>query len=124
LQGVRPIPLSIVGVLLTALHSYPASAEIHLEGPIEDVRLEASDATVEEILTALGTRFHLHHRGTALNRPVTATYKGPLRRVLARVLEGYDYIIGSNGADIDVLVLGAGLPREASPAMIIRRRAD
>ena len=121
MRGIRPIPLSIVGMLLVALHSYPARAQIRVQGPVEDVRLEAGDATVEEILAALRERFDLGYRGTALNRRVTATYEGPLRRVLARVLKGYDYVIKTNGANIEVIVLSAGSPREASPVPILHR---
>jgi hypothetical protein len=125
MRGIRSIPLSIVGVLLAVLHSYPVCAQIRVQGPVEDIRLEAHDATVEEILAVLGERFELRFRGTAANRRITATYKGPLRRILARVLEGYDYVIEPRGANIDVIILSDGSPRVVMPpAPIVRRRPD
>jgi hypothetical protein len=37
------------------------------------------------------------------------------------VLKGYDYVIKTNGANIEVIVLSAGSPREASPVPILHR---
>jgi hypothetical protein len=124
MRSICSKPLLIAGVLLAALHSDPAWAQIRLQGPAENIRLEAGDVTVEEILAALRTRFDVHYRGTALNRRVTVTYEGPLRLVLGRVLEGYDYVIKPNGTNIEVIVLSTGSPREAAPVPILRRRAD
>ena len=97
-----------------------------MQGNVENVRLEASEATATEILTALGERFELRFRGTTASRRITAIYEGPLRRILARVLEGYDYVIEPHGANIEVIVLSTGAPRAAvpAPAPIVRRRAD
>ena len=129
-QAVRtlsPKALSIVGLILAALHPSSARAEVSVQGPATDVRVEAHDATVADILTALGGRFELHFRGLPAGRPVTATFAGPLRRVLARVLDGYDYVIESQGNGVEVIVLGAGAPRPALPAVpatIVTRRVD
>jgi len=83
------------------------------------------DATVEEIFAALRAHFAVYYHGTALNRRVTATYEGSLRKVLASVLTGYDYVIEPKGDHIEVVVLGTGAPRAAvPPPPIVRRRAD
>ena len=99
-----------------------------MQGPLEDVRLEASNATATEILAALSERFELRVQGATANRRITGTYEGPLRHVLARILVGYDYVIKPNGASIDLIVLSTGAPREAMPAPapppIVQRRAD
>ena len=121
-------PLAIVGLLVTALHGNSVRAEVRVQGPLEDVRLEASNATATEILAALSERFELRVQGTTANRYITGTYEGPLRHVLARILVGYDYVIKPNGANIDLIVLGTGAPRAAMPAPAppptVHRRAD
>ena len=128
MRSIRSILLSIVGVFLAVLQSHPVCAQISVQGPVENIRLEAHDATVEEILAVLRARFDLHYRDTALNRRVTGTYEGPLRRILARVLDGYDYVIGPHGANIEVIVVSTGAPRQARPAPapppVVRRRID
>ena len=90
---------------------------------------EARDATVAELLAALGERFGLHYRGTTGSRGLTATFEGPLRRVLARVLDGYNYVILSRGDGLEVIVLNARSAAAAAaaptiPATVIRRREE
>jgi hypothetical protein len=55
----------------------------------------------------LGERFALRYRGTTGSGGVTATFEGPLRRVVGRVLDGYDYVIETRGDGLEVVVLGA-----------------
>ena len=128
MRSIGPIPRSIIGLLLAALAGNSARAEVRVQGPVENVRLQASDATAAEILAALSERFELGVRGTTASRRITGTYEGSLRQVLARVLVGYDYVIQPRGASIDVIVLSSGAPRQARPAPppppIVRRRAD
>src|ERR1035441_4620638 len=124
-RGIRAVSISIVGAFLALFQSHPLWAEVRVQGPVEDIRLEARDATVEEILAALRARFELHYRGTTLNRRVTANYEGPLRRILARVLDGYDYVVKTNGANIEVIVLSTGTPRQAvAPVPLVHHRSD
>jgi hypothetical protein len=127
-RSISPIPLSIIGLLMAALAGNFARAEVRVQGSVENVRLEASDATAAEILVALGERFKLRFRGRTANLRVTGTYEGPLRRILARVLDGYDYVVEPHAANIDVIVLNTGTPRHARPAPppppIVRRRVD
>lgn len=72
--------------------------------------LEARDATVDEILAALGERFALHYRGTTGSRGLTATFEGPLRRVVARALDGYNYVIRERADGLEVIVLSTQSP--------------
>jgi hypothetical protein len=127
-QSISPIPFSIIGLLMAVLAGNSARAEVRVQGPVENVRLEASDATAAEILAALSERFDLRFRGTTPSRRITGIYEGPLRRILARVLDGYDYVIEPHGASIHVNVFSSGSPRQAVPAPppppVVRRRAD
>ena len=66
-------------------------------------------------LAALGKRFALHYRGAPEVGGITATFEGPLRRVVAHVLAGYNFVIEARGDGIEVIVLSAALPN-AVPA--------
>jgi hypothetical protein len=114
MRRIRSIALPIAGLLLAALCS-GVRAEIRVQGEANDVRVEARDATVGDILAALAERFALRYRGTLDDHGVTATFEGPLRRVLVRVLAGYNYIITNRGEGLEVIVLSAGSPN-AVPA--------
>jgi hypothetical protein len=127
MQGIRPIALPIAGLLLAVLHGSSVQAEIRVQGHANDVRVEARDATVAEILTALGERFAVRFRGTTGSRGVTATFEGPLRRVLTRVLDGYDFVIATHDGGLDVIVMSArsqSATPPATPAVVNRRRED
>jgi hypothetical protein len=117
MRRIRSIALPMAGLLLAALQCNSAQAEIRVQGPADDVRLEARDATVGEILAALGERFALRYRGTPDDHGVTATFEGPLRRVVVRVLAGYNFVIAAHGGGLEVIVLSAGSPH-AVPAPV------
>jgi len=118
MRRIRPSVLPFAGVLLAALHSNCALAEVSVKGEVRDVRVEARDATVAEILAALGERFALRYRGAPGTGGITGTFEGPLRQIVARVLAGYNYVIADHLDDIEVIVLSAGSPH-AVPAPVI-----
>jgi hypothetical protein len=92
---------------LVALAAPAAHAETRVEGTVDSIRLEAHDASVQEVLTALGANFDLRFRSaTPLDRTVSGSLKGPLRGVVARVLDGYDYIGKTGNGTMQVIVLG------------------
>lgn len=129
MRSIRPIALPIAGLLLAALHCDCVHAEVRVQGQADDVRVEVRDATVAEILAVLSERFSLRYRGTPQSRSITATFEGPLRRVVARVLEGHNFVIEAHRDAIEVIVLSAGSAASAAsapaiPATIIRRRED
>jgi hypothetical protein len=118
MRGIRPSALPIAGVLLAALHCNGVRAEVRVQGEMRDVHVEAHDATVAEILAALGERFSLHYRGTTGDRGLTMTFDGPLRRVVARVLDGYNYVIAARGDGLEVIVLSTESPYAVVPPAI------
>ena len=128
---VRPIALPIAGALFAAVLCDSVHAEVRVQGQADAVRVEARDATVAEILAALGERFALRYRGTPGGGAITDTFEGPLRRVVARVLTGYNYIIAARHDGLEVFVLSAGSPYAVPaqpfapptvPARVIRRQ--
>ena len=117
MRSISPMVLPIAGVLLASLHCSCVGAEIRVQGQAGDVRLEAHDATVAEILAALGERYAVHYRGTTGSGGVTATFEGPLRRVVARVLNGHNYVIQARGDALEVIVVSVGSSAAAEPPM-------
>ena len=70
-------------------------------------------------------RFDLHYRGTDLRRHVTGTFEGSLRDILKHVFDGYDYVIGPVGSNMEVIVLGTGTPGQAvAPLPLVHHRSD
>lgn len=107
MRSLNCVALTIAGVIFAAPFTNSLRAEVRVQGQAGDVRVEAHDATVVEILAALGERFALRYRGTTGSDGVTATFDGSLRYVVGRVLDGYNYFIETRGDGLEVVVLGA-----------------
>ena len=125
MRGIRSIRYSIFALILAVFQNHPVFAQISVQGPAENIRLEARNASVEEILAVLRGRFDLHYRGTDLRRRVTGTFEGSLREILKHVLDGYDYVIGPVGSNMEVIVLRPGTPGQAvAPIPFVHHRSD
>jgi hypothetical protein len=82
------------------------SAEVRVDGRREAVHLEVRDASLEEVLAALHDRFNLSYRSDdVLQAQTSGVFDGPLPRVAARLLAGYDYAMKVTPQGIEVLVL-------------------
>ncbi|MEA2930298.1 MAG: hypothetical protein QOG38_2726 [Hyphomicrobiales bacterium] len=113
----------VAAACVLLLATQPGRAEVLLEGNAAAVRLEATQATVDEILAALGRTYNVRYRTTlALDRAITGTYSGPLAQVIARVLAGYDYVARSSPDAIEIAyVRPRGSAAPASTAMSVTR---
>lgn len=103
----------------------PAHAEVIVEGEPDAVHLEVHQSSLRQVLDAMQARFGLRYKtADALERPITGTFDGPLRRVAARLLDGYDFAMKVTPGGIDLLVLQqnrrgpmvAALQQPAQPA--------
>jgi hypothetical protein len=102
----------------------PDKGVLHINGDATALEIDVHQATLAEVMTALG-RFNLRYRSPVeLNDVVSGTYAGSLGRVLSRVLAAYNYAIKKDGAIVDVIVVGRrGEQASAAPLIIpIRRR--
>jgi hypothetical protein len=106
--------LLITAVLLaTLLHAHSVRAEALVSGGPDAVRVEAHDALVDEVMVVLGTTFGLQYRSPgSLSRRVTGTYVGSLQRVVAQLLDGYDFVMKTDSAGVEVWVYGSVKPGE------------
>jgi len=113
---------SAVIVFSLALVSRVA-AEVRIAGSADAIQIEAYNASLDEILGKLRAEFGLQIRANeAVQARISGTYRGSLRTVVSRLLDGYNYVIerkSEHGA-LNVIVLGlkgttATLPGIPSP---------
>jgi hypothetical protein len=101
-----------------AIAPTPVLAEIQVRGSPEAVRIEARDTPVEEILAALSRAFGMHYQLSAnLDKRLSGTYVGSLRRVVTRILDGYNFVLKTDNGSIAVTVLGTPNASAAVPVL-------
>jgi hypothetical protein len=107
--------LVVIGLSLAAVPA--ARAEVQVQGIPDALVLDARDASVEDVLEALGTSFGLQHRGAdALQRRISGTYRGSLPHVVRRLLDGYNFVLKTDEDEIEVVVIGGESGTAASGA--------
>jgi len=104
----RKLKIAIAFLSATSVVGFaPAGAEVLVEGSVGSARVQASKVPVAEVLTALGTAFGVRYRAVvALDRPVTGSFSGPLQRIVADLLDGYDYVLKTSPDTIEIVVVG------------------
>ena len=119
----RSLALAIALGTLPVISGNVAQAQVRVDGRPDAVHVEARDVSLQEVLAALQTKFNLRYRtDDALETRKTGIFDGPLQRVTARILDGYDFAMRVTPLGIDVLVLrqnqGDGKPvaTSATPA--------
>jgi hypothetical protein len=86
-------------------------AETHVRGTSEAVVVDVQSATLEEILVALTDTFKVQFKsGVNLDRRLTGTYKGTLQQAVSHILKGYDFVVKSGEAGLEITLLGSGRP--------------
>ena len=96
-----------------------ALAEVSISGTPSAVRVEARQASVDEVLRALGTSFKLRYSATgAIGGMVSGTYSGSLPSVVARILGGQNYFMHGPADDLEVRILTAGAPAAQPTARV------
>ncbi len=102
LKALVAAPLSVV-VLQAFLMS--AHAAVQVSGAANALTLEASDASLEEVLAALGRSCGLQYRYPAdFSRSVSGTFAGSLRQVLSRLLQGTNFVVESSASGTKVVI--------------------
>jgi hypothetical protein len=105
--GLRKLALAIwLGALLPAFAEH-VRAEVRVSGQADALTVVTREASVEEVLAALRASFNLNYRTSgALNRVITGTYTGSLPRVIARLLEGHNYVMQASAGGGELIVFG------------------
>jgi hypothetical protein len=94
-------------VVLACVLATIARAEVRVEGDSTAARVTTSQETISEVLSALATALHFRYRtAVRLDASANAVYSGSLREVIARLLDGYNYVIRGNHGTIEIIVTG------------------
>jgi hypothetical protein len=97
--------LALSAVLAGA--SSPADAQVRVEGSIAALRIEATRVPLADVLAALGPALNVQYRtAIALQTEISGSYAGPFGQVIARLLDGYNYVLRNDNGSIEVLVVG------------------
>ena len=84
----------------------PASAEAAISGTPDAIRLEASNTTLQEVLSALGNRFGLVYQSAApLDRRIDGIYVGELSAVLRQLLKTHDFVLKHENEPLSLLLI-------------------
>jgi hypothetical protein len=107
--GSRRLALVVLCVAVTLAASGACGhAKVNIDGDRAGVHLEASNAPLSEVLSALESAFSIRHRTSVpLDQSISGTYRGPLRRVLSRLLDGFNYYIADTAVGgMEITVVG------------------
>ena len=97
----------------------PASAASEVEGEPNAVKLRAENASIREVLDSISAKFKVSYRlPPTLTRSMTGEYSGTLNQVLARILDGNDYVVDMSDDTVRIVVLGAS-GGQASPTSAV-----
>jgi len=115
-----------VAVLACAL-SAAARAEVRIEGTPAALQITTRQDAVADVLAALATTLDVKYRSAVpLDRAANAAYTGSLREVIARLLEGYNYVLRNEQDRTEVVVFGrrgeAAAPPPKPPAPSVTSR--
>jgi hypothetical protein len=103
--------------LIAALAPAAALGAARISGTEAAVSVDAQNSSIKDILGMLDQQFNVHLQSTAaLDKQISGTYEGPLRQVLARLLDGYNFIIRVRDGHLLVTVLGGGAPGNGGAA--------
>jgi hypothetical protein len=119
MMAQRPGLMSAIALAMVLFGGSTAFAQVQVDGKPEAVHVEARDASLQEVLSALHDRFGLQYRSDdALETRKTGVFDGPLQRVAARILDGYDFAMKITPQGIDVLVLRQDRPSQSAVAVV------
>lgn len=88
----------------------PASEDrdtLRVQGDAAAVRIDVRRTAIDQVLAKLGADFKMRYRSSiALNEELNGSYAGSLEHVIARLLDGYNYVIRRDHAQLEVIVFG------------------
>jgi hypothetical protein len=99
-----------------------ARAGVLVEGTPAAVRVTADHAAISDVLAAVAGNFNAKYRSAVvLDAPANPAYAGSFAQVIARLLDGYNYVVKKHGETTEITVFGrrgevAIPPRAPKPA--------
>jgi hypothetical protein len=99
---------AVLAGILVAAWVQPVLAKTDVRGQPHAVELQVDNASIRDVFEALAAKFNLTYKlSPNIVLSVTGVYSGPLDRVLARVLQGQNYLLKSSEDRLEIIVLGA-----------------
>ena len=93
--------------ILACTFATMARAEVHVEGDPTAVRITTSQDAISDVLSALAAALKVKYRSSIrVDERANEIYSGSLREVVARLLDGYNYVIKKNQDTIEIVVIG------------------
>jgi hypothetical protein len=96
------LAVAVVPALPPAAHG-----EVYVEGDPAAVRITTSRDSIGDVLAALGVAFKVRHRSAVdLDAAAHPAYAGPIERVIANLLDGFNYVVKRGQGTTEIIVLG------------------
>jgi hypothetical protein len=84
-----------------------ARAGVLVEGTPAAVRVTADQAAIADVLAAVTGNFNATYRSAVpLDVPAGPAYAGSFAQVIARLLDGYNYVVKRDGQATEIVVFG------------------
>jgi hypothetical protein len=109
---LRRLPrlLGATAIVLPALASWSAATrcEVSVQGTAQAVRVDAHQARLPEVLSALGTSLGVRHKSLiAVDEVIVGgSYSGTLEDVLRRLLKDLNYVITTQEDTVEIYIVG------------------
>ena len=85
----------------------PAIADVRVDGDLRTMQLHANGDSLADVLARLDTLFAIKCRSAVpLTAEISGSYSGSLSQVMARLLDGYNYVIKIDREVTEIVVLG------------------
>ena len=115
ISAATALATPVLAVMLI-MSAAPALAAATVRGQPANMQLQTENASIGEVLNALSSAFKLKYKlPPNVGRKVSGHYAGTLHQILARVLDGNDYIVKVSDAGIEVTVLGESSNTAVAP---------
>lgn len=124
LRGPLFVVKTVLAVLLLA--TMPAAGAgaadtgVRIQGTAKSLRVDVTKTSIAEVLSALEPKFHIRYRSELpLDQELDGAYRGSLRRVISRLLHGYNYIVKRDGKTMEIVIIEE---QQAQPDTSLRQR--
>jgi hypothetical protein len=105
---MRDVACLATALVLSCVGTVPACADVRISGSDARLVLQANDASLTDILSALQSSFRVDVRVKGnVTQHFTGTYTGSLRHVLGRLLGGTDYVLKMSPSGLQIVLVGA-----------------
>lgn len=84
-----------------------AHSEVHIEGGPAAVRITTGGDSIGDVLSTLDAAFNVQNRSAIhLDAPAKPAYSGPIDRVIANLLDGFNYAVKKSGGQTEIMIFG------------------